>query len=181
MRLLTVDAVALRTRMGRVSAYAFPQFTAVALYRLSRLLRLRGHRMLARLVFWLNQFLTGAEMEPIAVAGPGLVLAHTHGVLLGQQSCSGANLFVHGGVLLGSTSEGFPRIGDGVVLYAKASVIGPVLVGDGAIVGAHALVLTDVPPMHIARGVPANSTPAAGTINPMAGTRPASDCAPSRL
>jgi serine O-acetyltransferase len=107
----------------------------------------------------LSQFLTGAELDPIAVIGPGLVVAHTSGVLIGQQSVVGSNLFIHGGAVLGSTPDGFPVIGNDVVLYAKCSVIGSVAVGNGAIVGAHALVLADVPENHVARGIPAKSVP----------------------
>jgi serine O-acetyltransferase len=46
-------------------------------------------------------------------------------------------------------------------VFAKASVIGPIHVGDRAVVGAHALVLDDVPPDSTARGLPAVSFPRA--------------------
>lgn len=55
----------------------------------------------------------------------------------------------------GSFRAGKPRLGDGVTLYAKSSVLGPVVVGDGARIGAHALVLRDVPAGQVAKGVPA--------------------------
>jgi serine O-acetyltransferase len=72
-------------------------------------------------------------------------------------------LFIHSGVVLGSVlderASGFPTIGDDVAIYAKASVIGPIAVGDRATIGAHALVLDDVPAGMVARGVPARSYP----------------------
>lgn len=158
-QLLRKDLAALRFRMGRAGPYLFPQFTAVVLYRISRLLRRLGLASPARAVCSLNQLLTGAELDPIAVIGPGFVIAHTNGVLIGQMSVVGSNLFIHGGAVLGSTSDGFPVIGNDVVLYAKCSVIGKVTVGDGSVVGAHALVLADVPENHVARGIPARSAP----------------------
>jgi serine O-acetyltransferase len=93
------------------------------------------------------------------VVGPGFVIAHTSGVVLGQGTRAGRDLFLHGGVLLGSTPNGFPTIGDDVTVYAKASILGPIHVGDRAVIGAHALVLDDVPPDSTARGVPAVSFP----------------------
>jgi serine O-acetyltransferase len=74
----------------------------------------------------------------------------------------GSNVVLGLGVLLGSTfhrpgKTGFPTIGDNVEIWAKASVLGPIEVGDGAVIGAHALVLHDVPPGAVARGVPAEA------------------------
>jgi serine O-acetyltransferase len=159
--LVRADADQLRRRMGRLGPFVYPSLTATVLYRVSRVLRLRRRRRTARAVMWLNMLLTGAELEPISVIGPGLVLAHTRGVLVGQGTRVGRNLFIHSGVVLGSVlddrTSGFPTIGDDVTVYTKASVIGPISVGDRATIGAHALVLDDVPAGMVARGVPARS------------------------
>jgi serine O-acetyltransferase len=50
-------------------------------------------------------------------------------------------------------------LGDDVIVLAKASVLGPVTVGDRAVVAAHALVIDDVPSGSIARGLPARTSP----------------------
>jgi serine O-acetyltransferase len=50
---------------------------------------------------------------------------------------------------------GQPTVGDAVVFLDGAKVMGPVTVGDGAVVAANALVLTDVPPGAIMVGQPA--------------------------
>ena len=49
----------------------------------------------------------------------------------------------------------YPRIGDDVVIYAGAVIIGPVVIGQGASIGANAVVNTDVPAGCMAVGVPA--------------------------
>jgi serine O-acetyltransferase len=167
LALLRADAVATRIRRGRLGPFLYPNYLATAMYRFARLARLRGSVAVARLIAAIGQGLTGAELDPIAVVGPGFVVAHTNGVILGQGVRAGRNLYLHGGVLLGSTSNesrarataGFPTLGDDVTVFAKASVLGPIHVGDRAVIGAHALVLEDVPPDSTARGVPAVSFP----------------------
>ena len=123
----------------------------------------RGASVSARLVSVLATIMTGAEIDWQAQIGPGLFLSHPVGVVIGPGVKIGSDVFVGAGVLLGSTygesrrhpTSGFPTIADRARILAKASVIGPVTVGVDAAVGAHALVLSDVPPGTIARGVPA--------------------------
>lgn len=158
--LARADLRAIQNRTGRVAPFLFPQFTAVFLYRLSRRLRLCGRTWTSRLLAVGNQFLTGAEIDPSAVIGPGFQLVHTAGVIVGPTSRAGRDLVVFGGVLIGASfrmgiGDGFPQIGDNCTLYAKCSVLGPIRVGDGSKIAAHALVLKDVPSGATARGVPA--------------------------
>jgi serine O-acetyltransferase len=167
LALLKSDAAATRMRRGRLGPFLYPNYFATAMYRFARFARLRGAAATARLIAMIGQGMTGSELEPIAVVGPGFVIAHTNGVILGQGVRAGRNLYLHGGVLLGSTSNesrtratsGFPTLGEDVTIFAKASVLGPIHVGDRAVIGAHALVLEDVPPDSTARGVPAASFP----------------------
>jgi serine O-acetyltransferase len=63
-------------------------------------------------------------------------------------------------VTIGYTGAGKrPTIGNGVAIYAGAKVLGDITVGDGAKVGANAVVLQDVPPYYTAVGVPARLLP----------------------
>ncbi|MBL7956618.1 MAG: serine acetyltransferase, partial [Flavobacteriales bacterium] len=52
-----------------------------------------------------------------------------------------------------------PRFGDRVDIGANAVVIGPITIGDDALIGAGAVVVKDVPPNCVAVGNPARSTP----------------------
>jgi serine O-acetyltransferase len=157
-----VDIARERRSLGFWS-FVFPCVVSVGLYRVAHALgSKKGLAPLARAIQILDLVLTGAELDWRAEIGPGLFLEHPHGVCVGDGAVIGSNVVMGIGVVLGaaigpSHNGGFPSIGNNVQLWAKASVIGPVHVGDGAIVGAHALVLKDVPPGAVARGVPAKS------------------------
>jgi serine O-acetyltransferase len=155
--LLRHDVEALRRRgQGQWAHLVFPNFFVVACYRVANHVRRRGHRKIARVIAVLGQTLTGAEISPAAVLGPGMSIVHTHGVIIGPGVIAGRNLVVFGGVTLGARTEtGYPIIEDDVRVMANASVLGPVLVGRGGTVGAHALALHDVPPGEVVLGVPA--------------------------
>lgn len=88
----------------------------------------------------------------------GLILPHPYGVVIHQNSHIGSGCAIWQNVTIGSDEEGnVPRIGSNVRIYAGACIIGAVVVGDNAIIGANAVVLSDVPPGHTAVGVPART------------------------
>ncbi len=142
--------------------YLFPCFFAVAMFRIAHALGRNGFSPLARAIELFSAVLTSGELDWRAEIAPGFFLEHPQGVGIGDGVVIGSNVVIGIGVLLGAAEDpsgvsGFPTIGDNVQIWAKASVLGPVHVGDGAIVGAHALVVKDVPAGAVARGVPAKS------------------------
>jgi len=146
--LLRADWVAVKQASSNPLTYVFPHFFAVAAYRVSHALWRAGHARLSRGVMVVGQVLTGAEISGAATIGPGLRLTHTGGIVVGTGVVAGANLILYSGVLLGNygpSRDGQPTLGDGVRVCSKASVLGPIHVGDGALIGAHALVVDDVP------------------------------------
>ncbi len=92
---------------------------------------------------------------PTHVFGPGLALVHYGSVVVNQDARVGRNARVHSGVNIGDAHGRAPRIGDNVYLGPGAKVFGDILVGDGAIIGANAVVNRDVPPNVTVGGVPA--------------------------
>ncbi len=124
--------------------------------------------LLAYVVKQVNHILTGADLAWQASVGPGLTLYHPTGVVLGPDVVVGRNCVLQQGVTLGAVRErgrmhdgrmDSPVIGDGVTVGAGARVLGPISLGDASVVGANAVVLVDVPPGHLAVGVPARVTP----------------------
>ena len=88
--------------------------------------------------------------------GPGLFISHGQGTILSAERI-GANLWVHQGVTIGWDYRGDrrPIIGDDVFIGAGAKILGAVTVGDGARIGANAVVVSDVPAGATAVGIPA--------------------------
>lgn len=138
-----------------------PRFATVVLIRIAERLHARGWRRLAKVAGLVNFLLFGIEVASGLEIGPGLVIPHTHGTVLGAAEI-GANATIFHQVTLGAKEADFqfdpatrPRIGDDVVLSVGAKILGPVRVGSGAVVGANAVVLDDVPENSLAIGVPA--------------------------
>lgn len=139
------------------------RYAAALLYRVSA--ALRGVPILPAIVKQVNQALTGADISPDAAIGPGLVLFHPNGVVIGAGSTIGSGCVVQQGVTVGGLggprSAGVARtaLGNDVFLGAGARVIGAIEVGDRVVVGANAVVTKSVPPDHSALGVPARFSP----------------------
>jgi serine O-acetyltransferase len=115
----------------------------------------------------LNVTLFGLEVPATLHIGPGLIIAHTNGIVLGA-AVIGRNATIYQQVTLGALEADFrfdpalrPVVEDDVILAAGAKVLGAVRIGSGSTVGANAVVLSDVPPAHIAVGVPARVKPKA--------------------
>jgi serine O-acetyltransferase len=123
-------------------------FQAVVLYRLSRWLKRARIPILPAACARLSILLTGVDVNPNAELGPGLVISHGVGLVVGGGVVAGRDLLLHHQVTIGAPTPRrigqMPRIGDGVSIGAGALVIGAIQVGDGAFLGAGTLVTGDV-------------------------------------
>ncbi|HMR48172.1 MAG TPA: serine O-acetyltransferase [Arachnia sp.] len=101
--------------------------------------------------------ISGAEVQPGAHIGPGLVLKHTTGVVVGERVVAGERLTLHQNSTLGDRTPygGQPVLGDDVTIGAGACVLGPITLGDRVIVAANSVVLEDVPDDCVVAGAPA--------------------------
>jgi serine O-acetyltransferase len=87
--------------------------------------------------------------------GAGLVLIHSTGVVINGQVRGGSNILIEHQVTIGAERRRSPILGNDVFLGAGAKVLGTVSIGDGARIGANAVVLNDIPPHCTAVGIPA--------------------------
>jgi serine O-acetyltransferase len=147
---------AVRSRAELVLGY--PGLHAVWSYRLHSRLWRRGHRLPARLISQWTRALTGVEIHPGATIGRRFFIDHGMGVVIGETAEIGDDVMMYHDVTLGGRSmarvKRHPTIGDGVVLGAGVRVLGPVVVGAGAQLGANAVVVRDVPAGAVVVGVP---------------------------
>jgi serine O-acetyltransferase len=87
--------------------------------------------------------------------GPGFVLIHSQGVVINGQVRGGSNVFIEHQVTIGAERRQNPQLGNDIYIGAGAKIIGSVTIGDGARVGANAVVVHDVPAGATVVGIPA--------------------------
>ncbi len=131
---------------------------AVWMHRVSHWLWMHRVRFFAR---WLSQIarnLTGVEIHPGAIIGPGFFIDHGMGVVIGETAEIGADVTLYHGVTLGGASldkgKRHPTLGDRVVVGAGAKVLGNIIIGEDSRIGANAVVVKSVPPNSVVIGVP---------------------------
>lgn len=130
---------------------------ANALYRMQGMLVRWRLTPLALVPHWLNKVINGCVIGVRAEFGPGFVLIHPIGVVINSAVRGGRNVRLESGVVIGDNRGGVPVLGDDVFVGSGAKVIGGVSIGDGARVGANAVVLHDVGPGETAVGIPARA------------------------
>jgi serine O-acetyltransferase len=100
------------------------------------------------------------EIDAGVVLGPGVYFVHSLGVVVGGDARIGARVRFYGNNTIGTAhDDGYPVIEDDVWIGAGARILGPVRIGARSRIGANAVVLMDVPPDHVAVGVPARIHP----------------------
>lgn len=136
----------------------YPGLHAVWGHRASSWLWRHGRTLLARLCSAFTQRLTGVDIHPAAVLGPGLFIDHAIGVVIGETAEVGADVTIYHGVTLGGTSmdrgKRHPTVGDRVTIGAGAKVLGPITIGHDSRIGANAVVVKEVPSSAVVVGVP---------------------------
>lgn len=142
---------------------------AMILYRLMQWSR-RHHLTPLELVFnRLNAICCNCIIGRGAEFGEGFVLIHATGVVVNGAVRGGKGIHLEHQVTIGAERRSIPILGDNVFIGAGAKVLGQVTIGEGARIGANAVVLEDVPPHHTAVGVPARSIPQNNPIGTIAG------------
>jgi serine O-acetyltransferase len=106
--------------------------------------------LLPRAIAYLSRAVTGVEIHPAARIGGEFFIDHGSGVVIGETAEIGECVTLYQGVTLGGTGfqpgKRHPTVGDNVTVGSGAKLLGPIVVGDGAKIGANTVVVEDVPP-----------------------------------
>lgn len=137
----------------------FKGFQGLQAYRIAHALWNDGKRFSAKMFQSIISRKFGMDIHPAAKIGHGLLVDHATNIVVGETAVIGNNVSILHGVTLGGTGnetgDRHPKVGNGVMLGAHAQLLGNIQIGDGAKVGAGAVVLSDVPAHTTFAGVPA--------------------------
>ena len=146
----------------------YPGVKAVFFHRIANFFSIAKFDLIARIISQFSRFLTGIEIHPKAKIGENLFIDHGMGVVIGETSEIGNNVTIYHMVTLGGISPSInsndqrnskrhPTLMDNVVVGSGAQVLGPVVVGKNAKIGANAVVTKDVPENAVMVGIPAKN------------------------
>lgn len=150
-------------------ALLYPGLHAVWTHRISHELWKSGATFPARALSQAARAFTGIEIHPGAKIGRRFFIDHGMGVVIGETAEVGDDVLLYHGVTLGGRSlahtKRHPTVHDRAVIGAGARILGPITVGEGAHVGANAVVVKPVPAEAVAVGVPAQVKSAPGEVS----------------
>lgn len=137
---------------------AYPGFLATAVHRFAHELHLLGVPVFPRVVSEWAHRETGIDIHPGATIGRAFAIDHGTGIVIGESSVIGDRVRVYQGVTLGALAvskrlahtKRHPTIGNDVVIYANATILGgSTVVGDGSIIGGNVWLTSSVPPRSV--------------------------------
>ena len=151
----------------------YPGVKAVFFHRIANFFSVAKFDLIARIISQFSRFLTGIEIHPGAKIGKNLFIDHGMGVVIGETSDIGDNVTIYHMATLGGISPSInsneqrdikrhPTLKDNVVIGSGAQVLGPVIIGENAKIGANAVVTKDVPANAVMVGIPARNV---GTVS----------------
>jgi serine O-acetyltransferase len=149
---------------SRAEILLYPGVWAIGFHRIAHALYRRRLYFLARLVNHIARAWTAIDIHPGATIGRNFFIDHGF-VVIGETAEIGDDVTIYQCVTLGGTSpdngvagKRHPTLADGVIIGSGAQVLGPILVGTRARVGANAVVTRDVPEGAGMVGIPARAT-----------------------
>jgi len=146
----------------------YPGVKAIFFHRIANFFSKARFALVARIISQFSRFLTGIEIHPAAKIGKNFFIDHGMGVVIGETSEIKDNVTLYHSVTLGGISPSInsgeqrgvkrhPTLKNNVVVGSGAQVLGPIIVGEFAKIGANAVVTRDVPEHAIMVGVPAKN------------------------
>ena len=123
---------------------------ALLTHRVAHALWDSGVPFFPRVLAYTSRSITGVEIHPAASIGSDFFIDHGSGVVIGETAEIGDRVTLFQGVTLGGTGfargKRHPTLEDDVTVGSGAKLLGPVVVGQNAKVGANTVVIEDVPP-----------------------------------
>ena len=146
----------------------YPGVKAVFFHRIANFFSIAKLDLIARIISQFSRFLTGIEIHPKAKIGKNLFIDHGMGVVIGETSEIGDNVTIYHMVTLGGISPSInsneqrntkrhPTLKNNVVVGSGAQILGPIIVGENAKIGANAVVTKNVPEKAVMVGIPAKN------------------------
>lgn len=136
----------------------YPGFEAMLFYRVAHSLYQLGVPVLPRMISETAHTTTGIDIHPAAQIGSHFGIDHGTGVVIGATAIIGNHVMLYQGVTLGAKNFKYdengrplnirrhPILEDNVTVYSNASILGPVRIGEGAVIGGNVWITEDVPP-----------------------------------
>ena len=157
---------AARSKLSLILTY--PGVKAVFFHRIANFFSIAKFHLVARIISQFSRFLTGIEIHPNAKIGKNLFIDHGMGVVIGETSEIGDNVTIYHMATLGGIAPSInsdnqrnikrhPTLKENVVVGSGAQILGPVVVGKNAKIGANAVVTKDVPENAVMVGIPAKN------------------------
>ena len=134
---------------------AYPGFKAILLYRIAHILYLKGEKLKARIISEYGHSRTGIDIHPGSTIGSPFFIDHGTGTVIGETCIIGKNVRLYQGVTLGALSpkqgqkikgiKRHPTILDNVVIYAGATLLGDITIGENVVIGGGVFITQDIP------------------------------------
>tara|TARA_S200000501_G_scaffold317825_1_gene311348 strand:+ start:1427 stop:2002 length:576 start_codon:yes stop_codon:yes gene_type:complete len=146
----------------------YPGVKAIFFHKIANFFATAKFDLIARIISQFSRFMTGIEIHPKAKIGKNLFIDHGMGVVIGETSDIADNVTIYHMVTLGGISPSInsndqrevkrhPTLHDNVVVGSGAQILGPVIVGKNAKIGANAVVTKNVPENAVMVGIPAKN------------------------
>ena len=146
------------TSFGEIIS-CYPVIRTLTNYRLAHELHLLGVPLIPRMISELAHSETGIDIHPAAEIGHHFTIDHGTGVVIGATCIIGNNVKLYQGVTLGALSfpldadgnpiKGIPRhpiLGNDVIVYSNATILGRITIGDRSVIGANRWVTDNIAP-----------------------------------
>lgn len=139
--------------------FSYPSIRALSNYRMAHELHKLGVPLIPRIITEMAHSETGIDIHPAAEIGGYFTIDHGTGVVIGETCKIGSGVKLYQGVTLGARSfpsdengnpikgiKRHPNLEDNVIIYSNATVLGPITIGKGSVIGGNIWVTEDLAP-----------------------------------